>query len=150
MKRNEFSCWSPLQIRFHEVENFGELLFCSYNETALLRSGTAPASTLDRQAFEKLRNSWETPAQKVIHGPYLSAPDQTSVCISWETAGKVPAFLEYKEKDSCDKPTRIYSSQAHGILASETHHFVKLDNLKPNTVYQYQIYINLYLNHMYT
>ena len=140
MGKSEFQCWSPLRKRFHEVENFGELLFCSYNETALLRSGTAPASTLDRQAFEKLRNSWETPAQKVIHGPYLSAPDQTSVCISWETAGKVPAFLEYKEKDSCDTPTRIYCSQAHGILASETHHFVKLDNLKPDTVYQYQIY----------
>ena len=140
MKKGEFQCWSPLRKRFHEVENFGELLFCSYNETALLRSGNAPASPLDRQAFEKLRNSWETPAQKVVHGPYLSAPDQTSVCVSWETAGRVPAFLEYKIKDSADTPTRICCSQAHGILSSETNHFVKLDNLKPDTVYQYQLY----------
>ena len=140
MGKGEFQCWSPLRKRFHEVENFGELLFCSYNDTALLRSGTAPAATLDRQAFEQLRNSWETPAQKVVHGPYLSAPDQTSVCISWETAGRVPSFLEYKIKDSNDSPNRIYCSQAHGILASETNHFVKLENLKPDTVYQYQIY----------
>ncbi len=140
MKKGEFQCWSPLRKRFHEVENFGELLFCSYNDTALLRSGAAPDSPLDRQAFEKLRNSWETPAQKVIHGPYLSAPGQTSVCISWETAGRVPAFLEYKEKGSSDTPIRSYCSQAHGILASETNHFIKLDDLKPDTVYQYKIY----------
>ena len=140
MKKGEFQCWSPLRKRFHEVENFGELLFDSYNNIALLRSGISPAAELNRNTFEKLRNSWETPAQKVIHGPYLSAPDQTSVCISWETAGRVPAFLEYKIKDSDDAPNRIYCSRAHGILASETLHFAQLANLKPDTTYQYQIF----------
>ena len=72
MKKSDFYCWSPLAKRFHEVENFGELLFADYDTTALLRSGIQPEKSLDRSAFEKRRSSWEVPAQKVLHGPYLS------------------------------------------------------------------------------
>ena len=140
MKKAVFYCWSPLAKRFHEVENFGELLFADYTTTALLRSGIQPEKLLDRSAFEKCRTSWEVPAQKVLHGPYLSNPDNSSLCISWETAGKVPAYLEYKIKDSSNESVRVNCSQLNGIMASENNHFVKLDNLKPDTVYQYELY----------
>ena len=38
VKRKELSCWSPLRRRFHEVENFGELLFCDYKTAFSMRS----------------------------------------------------------------------------------------------------------------
>ncbi|MBR7105237.1 MAG: metallophosphoesterase family protein [Lentisphaeria bacterium] len=140
LKHGDSSCWSPLFKRFHEVENFGELLFVDYNTACTLRSGTAPSVPLDRSGFEKLRNSWETPARQVIHGPYLSNPDNGSVSISWETAGRLPAFLEYREKGSSEAPCRVMCSMRNGIMASETAHWVHLTGLKPDTVYEYELF----------
>jgi len=140
LKSGEFSCWSPLRKRFHEVENFGELLFADYGTVSFLRGGVAASSPLTREAFERLRNTWEIPAGRVIHGPYVSAPDAGSVCISWETAGRVPAYLEYRKKGSDEPPRRADSSKRSGILASECTHFVRLTGLAPETEYEFTLF----------
>ena len=140
LKGGEFSCWSPLRKRFHEVENFGELLFADYGTICLLRGGVTAPSHLSREDFERLRKTWEVPAGKVTHGPYVSAPDAGSVCISWETAGRVPAFLEYRKKGSEEPPRRADSSKRNGILASECTHFVQLTGLAPDTDYEFTLF----------
>lgn len=139
LKRSEFSCWSPLQLRFHEVENFGELLMTDYKTALQLKTGKfITASAISREEYEQTMTKAMIPAQAVLHGPYLSCPEKDSVCISWETAGLVPSFVQYREKGS-DQTQIVYSGKAHGILRHDTTHFVHLTNLIPGKEYEYEI-----------
>lgn len=138
-KKPSFATWSPLQIRFHEVENFGELLFCDYKEAFAMRYGTVFAS-MTREEFEKKSAKLQIPAAKVIHGPYVSNPDKNSVSISWATAGKVPAFLQYREKNSNADWKKVYSNQINGILKHDNAHFVNLTDLEEGKEYEYELF----------
>lgn len=139
-KRGELSSWSPLQLRFHEVENYGELLFTDYKTALQLKSGKVISGKVSRKDYEIARSKDMIPAQKVLHGPYLSAPDAASVQISWETAGLVPSYLEYKVKGSKAAPEQAFSSKNHGILNHNTSHSVFLKDLEPGKEYEYEIF----------
>lgn len=139
LKRNEFSCWSPLQIRFHEVENFGELLLTDYKTALQMKTGKIiTKNTVSRDDYEQTMAKEMIPAQTILHGPYLSCPERDSVCISWETAGLVPSFLQYREKGS-DQFHTVYSGKGNGILRHDTTHFVSLSGLIPGKEYEYEI-----------
>lgn len=140
LKRGELSSWSPLQKRFHEVENFGELLFTDYKSALQIKSGRNITGTVSRKRYESLRSRDMIPAYTVVHGPFLSAPDGDSMQISWETAGLVPSFLEYREKGSAAAPERLSSGSSHGILYHTASHRVHLTGLKPGTEYEYRIF----------
>lgn len=139
-KRGELSSWSPLKLRFHEVENYGELLFTDYKTALEIKSGKVTAEKVTRKDYEVARSKNMIPAQKVLHGPYLSAPDANSVQISWETAGLVPSYLEYKVKGSKAAPKQVFSGKDHGILAHNTSHSVNLTDLEPGKEYEYEIF----------
>lgn len=139
LKRKEFSTWSPLIIRFHEVENFGEFIYGDYSTVFNMRYGLT-TDNLTRDEYEKLSAKYQIPAMKVIHGPYVSNISNDSATISWGTAGKVPAFVQYREKGSKDAPKRVYSNKQHGILKHDTAHFVKLENLKRGVEYEYELF----------
>ena len=139
LKKRLFCTWSPLQIRFHEVENFGELLFCDYKTAFAMRYGVSYDS-MTREEFEKLSTKMQIPASKIMHGPYLSNPDSDSVSISWATAGKVPSFLQYREKNSNAEWIKVYSNRSNGILKHENSHFVHLTDLKPGREYEYELF----------
>ena len=138
-KRGELSSWSPLQIRFHEVENYGELLFTDYKTALQVKSGKVISGKVSRKEYELARSKEMIPAQKILHGPYLSAPDSTAVQISWETAGLVPSYLEYKVKGSKAAPKQAFSGKNHGILNHNTSHSVYLTGLEPGKEYEYEI-----------
>ena len=139
LKRAEFSCWSPLQLRFHEVENFGELLMTDYKTALQIKTGKViTADSISRNDYEQTMAKDMIPAQAVLHGPYLSCPETDSVCISWETAGLVPSFIRYQEKGS-NQIQICYSNKAHGILKHDTTHFVRLTGLTPGKEYEYEI-----------
>ena len=140
LKRNEFSTWSPLQLRFHEVENFGELLFTDYKTALQLKTGRTISGKVSRNAYETARSKEMIPAEKVIHMPFLSMPDTESVKITWETAGKVSSYLVYREKDSKKSEQKAFSGKAHGILAHDTTHSVWLTGLTPGKTYEYKIF----------
>lgn len=140
LKRNEYSCWSPLRKRFHEVENFGELLFTDYKTCLQMRSGLMITGRVFRKQFEALQKHYRFPAHKIICGPYLSNPDKDSLCISWETAGLVPTFLEYKVKGSKDAPVRLFSGKANGIVRHDTTHFIHIQGIKPGVEYEYELF----------
>lgn len=139
-KRGELSSWSPLQLRFHEVENYGELLFTDYKTALQMKSGKVISGKVSRKDYELARSKDMVPAQKVLYGPYLSAPDATSIQISWETAGLVPSYLEYKVKGSKAAPKQAFSGKNHGILAHSTSHSVNLTGLEPGKEYEYEIF----------
>ena len=139
-KRGELSSWSPLQLRFHEVENYGELIFADYKTALQMKSGKVISGKVTRKDYELARSKDMIPAQKVLHGPYLSAPDADSVQISWETAGLVPSYLEYKVKGSKAAPKCACSGKAHGILAHSTTHAVQLTDLTPGKEYEFEIF----------
>lgn len=139
MTRNELSCWSMLRARFHEVENFGELLFTDYSSAFAMRYGiNIPDMT--REEFEKLSAKRAISAQKVTHGPFLSNPTKDSVTVAWATAGKVPSFVEFREKGSTAAPRKAFSGKLHGILGHNTQHLAVLDNLTPGKEYEYEIF----------
>ena len=48
LTRSEFSTWSPLRLRFHEVENFGELLFTDYKTALQIKSGKVISGKVGR------------------------------------------------------------------------------------------------------
>lgn len=134
------STWNPLLLRFHEVENFGQLLFTDYVTALQLRGGNSKKTSIGRDEFEQLCSSLLIPAQKVVHGPYLSNPDRNSVCITWETAGRVPAFLEYRPKGSAEKAIRIPCDRQNGILLHNTLHFAQLTALDAGKDYEYELF----------
>lgn len=138
-KRNEHSTWSPLYKRYHEVENFGELLLGSYGEIASLRMGKPVLSEISRDDFEKMRTAWEIPANRILHGPYLSFPEQNSICIAWETAGCVPAYVEYKPAGCQEEYRRAWCARKGGILQCQSLHSLQLTNLSPDTEYEYRL-----------
>ena len=138
VKRGENSVWSPLFKRYHEVENFGELLFGSYAEIAQLRTGVSFPEEMGRQAFEKARSQWETPANRTIHGPYLSFPEQGSIRVSWETAGRVPGFVEYRRKGSSEIMKTDCAIEG-GIRLYESLHSAQLTGLLSGTEYEYRL-----------
>lgn len=139
-KRGELSSWSPLVLRFHEVENYGELLFTDYKTALQMKSGKVISGKVSRKEYELARSKDMIPAQKVLHGPYLSAPDTDSVQISWETAGLVASYLEYKVKGSKEAPRFAGSGKAHSILAHNTTHSVHLTGLQPGKEYEYELF----------
>lgn len=139
-KRSELSSWSPLVLRFHEVENYGELLFTDYKTALQIKSGKVLSGKVNRKDYELARSKDMIPAQKILHGPYLSAPDADSIQILWETAGLVPSYVEYKVKGSKAAPKRAFSGKDHGILAHNTSHAVHLTGLKPGKEYEYEIF----------
>lgn len=139
VKRNEFSCWSLLRRRFHEVENFGELLYTDYSNAFAMRFGiNIPDMT--REQFEKLSAKYQIPAQKITHGPFLSNPTKDSVSIAWATAGKVPSYIEFREKGSNAEPRKVVSGKLHGILGHNTQHLAVLDGLEQGKEYEYEIF----------
>lgn len=140
LKRKERIVWSPLRIQYHEVQNFGELLFCSYQQAASLRAGMDCPTECSRQDFENMRAKWEIPAHQIVHGPFLSCPDRNSVCITWKTAGKVPAYITYRAVGSGESPKRVNAACSGGIHLYESVHFAQLKGLDPDTEYQYEIF----------
>ncbi len=139
--RKEFSTWSKLIMRFHEVENFGELITVDYPTAFRMRFGIDAGENMSRDEFEKLSAKYQIHATKVIHGPYLSCIGNDNVSIAWGTAGKVPSFVKYREKGSADAPKAAVSGKAHAILGHNTEHFVKIDGLTPGKEYEYEIFV---------
>ncbi len=138
LKRGEHSVWSPLTTRFHEVENFGTLLLCDYNLAYHLRTGKHDGRQLTRADYEALQSDFLVKATTIVHGPWLSNPTESSMTITWETAGRVPAFIEYNKKGSEQVETKDLGYRC-GLLPHETLHSVTLTDLEPKTDYEYRL-----------
>ena len=136
----EYSTWCGLETKFHEPENFGKLLFCDYETAYFAITGQTPGKKIQsRAAFEKVMEKCLTPAQTVIHGPFLSNPEPNAMTVSWETAGMCAAALEFRQKGKKNWITK-YAELKNGILKrNSAFHVVHLTDLKENTEYEYRL-----------
>jgi acid phosphatase type 7 len=71
-------------------------------------------------------------SQKVIRGPYLQQPTTNSMVVRWQTDSQIPSTILYK---------KIAESQFKTVKvdAPNTDHIVKINNLDPKSLYEYQI-----------
>lgn len=137
LSRGELSVWSPLKKRFHEVENFGTLLLCDYGTAFFLRTNRSPGRALSRPEYEEMIARASVRAEKVTHGPYLTCPAPDSVCVNWNTAGKLPGILEYRKKGA-RRFTAHRADARDGIMLHRELHFAPLSGLEPDTEYEYR------------
>lgn len=135
--------WTKLLRRFHEVENYGLLLFTDYANALKLRYGMTAQGDVDRSRFEKIQSEIYLPAQKITHGPYVTYESSSSAAVLWETAGMVPAFLEYYPADAPAQRKRILCDMENAVMKHRTNHYALLQNLKADTSYVYELF---YLN----
>jgi len=142
LSRNEYSSWMELEERFHESENFGQLLFCDYNTAFLAQMGMLPEKKLSRTEFENVINASLIPAESLAHGPWVSNPASDSMTVMWETAGMAGAMFEYRKKGS--KPwITLPLALENGIMKRNLKlHTANLTGLKPGTQYNYRL-VNL-------
>ncbi len=139
MARQEYCSWAALENKFHEPENFGELLFCDYDTALFAKTGYPPDKKLSRGTFEKAVSLLFVPAESVIHGPYLSNPSPDGMTVSWATAGLSGAMLEYREKGTQEWLSHPVSHQ-NGILQRDSRmHVVHLSGLHEDNVYEYRL-----------
>lgn len=74
---------------------------------------------------------------EIIHGPFVQAPSETGMTISWATSRKAVSRVEYRAETSSQWLTNIPSH--YGLVdADETRHNVTLQGLKPGERYVYR------------
>lgn len=137
--RGELSSWSRLERAFHEIENYGQLYFCGYNEAYFARFSEPALEALTRRRFEQVLNQQRIEAHALAHGPWLSNPLPTGMTISWTTAGLVAAELDYRAVGA-RRWRRLPVALRNGILAgNERIHTIDLTGLKPGHEYEYRL-----------
>lgn len=141
LKRREYSVWAPLQNNFHEIENYGELLFDSYATIAAQRYGVLAADNFGRAEFETLRAQKEIPATAVTQPPWLTNPEATAITVNFQTAGQVAAYVEFWPTDNETLRKKAECSRHDGILDHEKFHQAFLKDLQPDTEYRYELFV---------
>lgn len=98
-------------------------------------------------------SSFSQEAIKISHGPYLQALGERGVTIVWTTNRKAIGWVELAPDDS----THFYLTERPAYFASDngfknvsTVHSVKLEGLRPGTVYRYRVYSQEVLSHQGT
>ncbi len=142
LARQEYSSWANLETKFHEPENFADLLFCDYDEAFFAKTGCLPEKRLTRTSFEKEIALRFVPAESVVHGPYLSNPSPDGMTVSWATAGMSGAMLEYRKKGTQEWLLHPVNHQSGILQQNSRMHIAHLTGLEENTVYEYRL-INL-------
>jgi acid phosphatase type 7 len=74
----------------------------------------------------------------ISHGPFLQAPSETGITISWATTRKCVSRVEYRPESSSRWLTNIPAH--HGLVdADVTRHNVPLTGLQPGSRYAYRV-----------
>jgi len=102
---------------------------------ALARGQTNPAASPPASAA----NTLPTEVSLAIrHGPFLQAPSESGITISWATTRKCVSRVEYRPESSGRWLTNIPAH--HGLVdADVTRHNVSLTGLQPGTRYVYRV-----------
>ncbi len=134
----EYPVWSKVRLRFHETESFGELLFTDYNSAFFARTGEFAGKPLSRELYETELRRRAVPAVKLVHGPWLSNPDERSMTVSFATAGRCGAFVDFR-KQGDPEWVRVPCGHQNGLLVLDRNfHAAHLSGLEPGTGYEYR------------
>lgn len=93
--------------------------------------------------FVPVRNSWaqndklvKNKHPKIIRGPYLTAPTQTSIAITWKTNMLAHSKVKYGIGNQLDK---MAEPQVDGFIPVDSLHTIILRNLEPGQSYNYRV-----------
>lgn len=137
--RKEYVTWTDLDTKFHEVENYGMLLFDDYSRIYFAETGSYPEKEFTRSEFEAAMDKLRIPAHNIQHGPWLTNPTDTGMTISFGSAGNSGAYLEYRQ-NGAEEWIRLPFDCRDGILIRNREiHVLHLQGLKPATDYQYRV-----------
>lgn len=76
-------------------------------------------------------------AARIVVGPYLQAPSETSMTVMWITDVNAVSWVEYGQDESLDQ--RAHRSR-HGLIdANGTIHAVTIEGLSPGREYRYRV-----------
>ncbi len=106
------------------------------------------ADTLDiKTDTHKCKNIIETKPIQVIDykpfvkGPYLMYSDSTSVTIMWQTEDEESSVVDFGENQISFKRITTSNNKIHEV---------KIDNLKPDTLYYYRVGNGIYMTDLFT
>ena len=137
--RNEYVTWTDLDTKFQEIENYGMLLFDDYSRIYFAETGISPEKEFTRNEFESAMEKLRIPAHSIQHGPWLTNPTDTSMTVSFGSAGNCGAYLEYRLAGT-ESWMRFPFDCRNGILIRNSRiHVLHLHGLQPGAVYQYRI-----------
>ena len=71
----------------------------------------------------------------ILHGPYLLAPDESSVTVAWITDTPSHSKVVYGASGKLDREAE---PQQHGLVPVTTKHAVVISGLEPGRTYQYK------------
>lgn len=74
---------------------------------------------------------------KLVVGPYLQAPTETSITVGWITKTNAVSWVEYGEEGKLDK--KSYAIDKGLIETNQTVHKIKIEGLEPGKTYDYRI-----------
>ncbi len=139
MHRKEITDWGGIDVSFHEFENFGELLFCTYEQALFAKTGRPVNRKLTRSQYERELAQASIPANVLTHGPLCSHVTEDSAVVSFGTAGNCGAYIYYRIKGM--KGTRwnkMPLALRNGLVGqTEAFHRAVLKRLRPGTDYEY-------------
>jgi len=76
-------------------------------------------------------------AARIVVGPYLQQPSETSMTVMWITDANCVSWVEYGQGESLDQ--RAHHSE-HGLIeANQTVHRVTIEGLSPGEEYRYRV-----------
>ena len=105
---------------------------------AAVLSASGQAASRDNQLAQKTNTLSDRAPLAITHGPFLQAPSETAVTISWATSRKCVSRVEYRPEPSEEWHTNRPAH--HGLVdANVTRHNVALSGLAPGTRYRYRV-----------
>ncbi len=139
MHRKEISDWGGIDVSFHEFENYGELLFCTYAQALFAKTGRPVSRTLTRAQYERELAKSSIHANEVTHKPLCSDVSEDSAVVSFGTAGNCGAYLYYRKKGvKSGLWNKMPLALRNGLVGqTEAFHRAVLKRLRPGTVYEY-------------
>ena len=137
--RKEYVTWMDLDTKFHEVENYGMLLFDDYSRVYFAETGVYPEKEFTRSEFEAAMEKLRIPAHDIQHGPWVSNASDNGMTVAFGSAGNCGAFLEYRPAGT-DEWNRLPFERRDGLLIrNRLVHVLHLQGLQPAATYEYRV-----------
>lgn len=111
----EYLSWSPVQTKFEQIGNHGDLFFTSWEQAFFQMTGKIAEQPLDRRSFEVLITGNSISALTLTDGPFLLQPARNRISVLWKTAGSCAGSLEYR-KGGENQWNTVYAGLNNAVL----------------------------------
>ena len=135
----EYLSWSPVQTKFEQIGNHGDLFFTSWKQAFFQLTGKIAEQPLDRRSFEALVTGNSISALALTDGPFLLQPTGNRISVLWKTAGSCAGALEYRKRGEKRWKT-VYADLNNAVLDQRSSsHRADLSGLTSGAEYEYRL-----------